>query len=141
MISSTSYYEGDFVEDKMEGHGIFKWSDAKIYDGEWKNNCLSGYGKITEPHKTFFGQFQNDMKNGFGFCQYNKPRSFLIGKWKDNQLEGLCVLIGEKGNEVFTIINKNKEKKEVKDLAEIIRIKSSNEYFKLMEFFQNNKIE
>lgn len=30
-------YEGNFVNDKREGHGIFRWKDGRVYEGEWKD--------------------------------------------------------------------------------------------------------
>ena len=30
-------YEGDYVQDKKEGHGVFYWPDGRKYDGEWMN--------------------------------------------------------------------------------------------------------
>ena len=30
-------YEGEVKDDKMEGQGIYTWSDGSKYAGEWKN--------------------------------------------------------------------------------------------------------
>lgn len=38
-------YEGDFKNDKKEGHGIFKWGDLCFYEGQFLNDYRHGYGK------------------------------------------------------------------------------------------------
>ena len=30
-------YEGDYVDDKKEGHGVMIFPDGRIYDGHWKD--------------------------------------------------------------------------------------------------------
>jgi hypothetical protein len=30
-------YEGEFVNDKREGHGVFTWKDNRKYIGAWRN--------------------------------------------------------------------------------------------------------
>ena len=28
-------YEGAWLNDNMHGYGVYKWSDGRIYEGEW----------------------------------------------------------------------------------------------------------
>ena len=30
-------YEGEYFDDKKEGHGVFFWPDGRKYDGYWKS--------------------------------------------------------------------------------------------------------
>ena len=30
-------YDGEFRDDKKHGHGVFKYADGGVYDGEWKD--------------------------------------------------------------------------------------------------------
>ena len=30
-------YDGQFVNDKKEGYGIYKWTDGRAYHGWWKS--------------------------------------------------------------------------------------------------------
>jgi hypothetical protein len=40
-------YEGEFFEDKFNGHGIFKWvSCGSKYEGQFKDNMRHGRGKM-----------------------------------------------------------------------------------------------
>ena len=34
------------MNNKMEGRGVFTWPDGKRYEGEYKNDKKSGYGKF-----------------------------------------------------------------------------------------------
>ena len=55
--SITSYYRGDFVDEKMQGKGLFVWNNGSQYDGEWRNNMKHGYGVyLTEDGTIFKGK-------------------------------------------------------------------------------------
>lgn len=38
-------YEGEFVQGKFQGAGIFTRFDGTRFEGEFKNGCVDGYGK------------------------------------------------------------------------------------------------
>ena len=38
----------------MDGKGIKKWPDNKIYDGEWKNDKAHGFGQYISANKAIF---------------------------------------------------------------------------------------
>ena len=42
--NSGAYYDGDFVEDVMEGNGLLVFQDKSTYKGLWKNNLRQGEG-------------------------------------------------------------------------------------------------
>ena len=39
-----TYYEGNFVDGKREGHGLLKKVNGYKYEGEWKNDNMYGEG-------------------------------------------------------------------------------------------------
>jgi len=47
MAEGTRRYEGDYVDDKKEGQGIFYWPDGRKYEGGWKNGKQHGIGTYT----------------------------------------------------------------------------------------------
>ena len=55
-------FEGDFVDDKFEGHGKLIYDNGVYYVGEFKDNKKNGKGKIFNPDNTikFEGVFIND---------------------------------------------------------------------------------
>jgi hypothetical protein len=39
------YYDGEWVHNKMQGHGKLYYKSGKIaYDGKWSNDLFEGYG-------------------------------------------------------------------------------------------------
>jgi len=37
-------YDGEWVEDKKEGRGVFNYSNGEIYDGDWSDDKKNGQG-------------------------------------------------------------------------------------------------
>ena len=31
-----SEYDGGFVDNMLDGQGIYKWKDGRVYEGSWK---------------------------------------------------------------------------------------------------------
>lgn len=49
------------------GKGIHIYTDFSIYEGEFKNDKRNGHGKLTESNFAYYeGNFQNDFKHGHG---------------------------------------------------------------------------
>ena len=40
------YYEGEFVQGRIEGEGVTVWEDGQRKEGVYKNNLLNGFGKL-----------------------------------------------------------------------------------------------
>ena len=82
----------------------------------------------------------NNLKNGLGANFYLEKNLVVIGEWTDNNLQGLTINIKDNDSankERLLIIDENKNKKEIKDEAIIIKIKESEEYINLKEFYIN----
>ena len=53
----------------MNGLGVLKWADGKVYEGEFENDMRHGQGKLTTPTGDVFqglwelDEFQNIDKN------------------------------------------------------------------------------
>jgi hypothetical protein len=41
--SNGNIYEGDYKNDKREGHGKFVYAKGIVYDGNWKDNKYVGH--------------------------------------------------------------------------------------------------
>ena len=39
-----SIYDGDWVENRIEGFGAYVWVDGRRYVGQWLNNNMHGHG-------------------------------------------------------------------------------------------------
>ena len=47
--SSGHKYEGEWKDDKMSGQGVHTWPSGQLYEGEWKDGKSSGQGVRTWP--------------------------------------------------------------------------------------------
>lgn len=64
-IDGKGIYAGEFNrQQEASGHGCYKWNDGSYYEGRW----------------------QNDRREGFGFCVSEK--SLLAGTWKADRFHG-----------------------------------------------------
>ena len=64
MLDGT-IYEGQFKNDLINGYGKMTMSDGTIYEGEFENDVINGYGKMTMSDGTIYeGQFENDVIEG-----------------------------------------------------------------------------
>jgi hypothetical protein len=65
--SGQEYYEGEWKEDKMEGRGVYHYSNGDIYDGEWKDNLHHGSGTyyFTDGSR-YEGEWVNHRMHGAG---------------------------------------------------------------------------
>jgi len=65
----TAFYEGGFVQDKLQGTGkYFDRNGYVLYEGEWKNNLMDGKGKwyYGDGRLKYEGQFKAGKKEGQG---------------------------------------------------------------------------
>ena len=73
----------------MEGFGIYRFANGRIYKGEWKDNKLHGYGEFSWVEgKKYYGFYKYDKKDGFGIYYWPGDK-FLIGFWKEGKQEGV----------------------------------------------------
>ena len=66
-------YEGDFLNDKIEGNGIYYYDDGKIIKGIFKNNKPIKGHVIYTNDKKYYGELDDDgNKNGKGIYYKNE---------------------------------------------------------------------
>ena len=91
-------YEGMFVDRKKHGHGKLTYSDGTVYDGNWENDAMSGFGKLTQPPlknkhgetgylATYEGEWANNRKSGGGTMIYHDG-SVYTGEWRNDAING-----------------------------------------------------
>ncbi len=60
-------YTGSFINGKMHGRGTYKWKDGAEYHGDYLNNIKEGQGTFKWPNgKSFTGAFVNGNPHGVG---------------------------------------------------------------------------
>ncbi len=82
-------YEGEFKKDKKNGNGklIYKLLND-YYEGEFKDNCITGVGFYTWKNKdTYKGTFVNGKMHGKGFYKWPDGGEYY-GEYVNNIKEG-----------------------------------------------------
>lgn len=80
---TNGYYEGETLDDKKIGYGVFVWNNGNKYEGEWENDVMHGKGKLFYPDGIVFeGIFKNGNKvNGKETYDWG----YYEGEWKDDE--------------------------------------------------------
>lgn len=112
-------YKGEFVEDKFEGYGEYKWNNENqdFYKGEWKNDKRHGYGILYSENKEFYiGEFKNDEYSGIGI-NYNENFTYE-GEFEEHVCKGAGIRIYNSTND------ENKLEKVIDDINDTENNKS-----------------
>ena len=92
-------YNGDFINGKIDGHGILKNEYSKSeYKGDFKNNIFHGKGHFQwGPNGMirYEGEYKFGEKNGNG--TYIKPKFKYSGNWNEGKPHGLGLVDNENG--------------------------------------------
>ena len=78
-------YEGEFVDGKQSGKGILTWPSGNRYEGDFVDGKRTGKGLLTWASGTRYeGDFVNDARHGFGIYTYHDGRE-ISGKFENNE--------------------------------------------------------
>eukprot|EP00164_Ancoracysta_twista_P006153 GFYU01008509.1.p1 GENE.GFYU01008509.1~~GFYU01008509.1.p1 ORF type:complete len:161 (-),score=46.07 GFYU01008509.1:278-760(-) len=91
FISEGQSYEGDWVNDAMEGYGIFRFLTGAQYEGEMQQNRFHGKGKYRWPDGTEYnGDFFEGTMHGYGEFK-DKQGLMWKGDFVNGQGEGILL--------------------------------------------------
>jgi MORN repeat len=81
-------YKGQFNEKKQKhGIGTILFANGILYEGEWKNDIIDGYGMMVHPSgKIFNGEWKNGIRDGYGETEAKTETTKIIssGLYKNN---------------------------------------------------------
>eukprot|EP00435_Cladocopium_sp_Y103_P060545 s25_g22.t1 len=81
-------YNGQWLQNRMNGRGKVKWPNGIEYDGEWKDGIREGKGKLTwADGSSYKGEFQHNCIEGKG-KKTLPDGSWFEGQFHDSELEG-----------------------------------------------------
>ena len=86
-------------ESKLQGLGIFIWTNGEKYIGHFNNGLMEGEGLILDKDNKLLyeGDFEKDKKNGFGKA-FLPNNEFYSGNFVDNKFEGRGIYQFENGD-------------------------------------------
>jgi hypothetical protein len=80
-------YEGDFLNGKMHGHGVYTWPDGNRYIGEYLKGKKEGWGVYTWRNgKEYEGTWKLGKQDGYGFMKVHLKCEAKKGFWKAGKL-------------------------------------------------------
>jgi len=85
-LTNNSHYVGEWQEgtDIREGRGMNVWSDGSIYEGYWRDNKATYFGRLI--HKdgdVYQGEWLDDKAHGFGYYMHIDG-SLYRGFWQND---------------------------------------------------------
>ena len=89
----------------VNGQGILTWTDGTKYEGEFKDEKMTGQGTFTHKDYKYVGEFKDDKFNGQGTLTYGNGNKY-VGEFKDDE---------RNGQGTFTMPNEDKYVGEFKD--------------------------
>ena len=84
---------------KFDGKGSYIWANSSNYTGEFKNGMRNGQGVWIsggKPSDIYEGEYENDMKHGFGLYKWANGSSYE-GYFKADRKHGKGTIIHENG--------------------------------------------
>ena len=87
-------YAGNWVNDMMEGYGIYTWPDGRRYEGrerkpyvgEYRNSKKEGYGRMVAADRNAFeGYWKNGVQHGIG--RYEASGETRFGIWNSGKCD------------------------------------------------------
>ena len=94
----SHYYVGDWLKNKMDGHGIYYSSKLGTYKGRFHENHFEGKGNLVDlENNVYDGMFHKSQKRGKGELKMNNGNIYA-GEFKDGKFNGKGILKDSKGN-------------------------------------------
>ncbi|CAD8089097.1 unnamed protein product [Paramecium sonneborni] len=86
-------YEGQFENDQINGYGIMEFADSRKYRGEWVNGEMEGFGQFVWPNlEEYKGFYKQSKRHGFGVFKYKSGIRYF-GEFVNGLNHGAAVLI------------------------------------------------
>ncbi|XP_038072348.1 alsin-like isoform X2 [Patiria miniata] len=91
-------YSGQFVQGQQHGYGVYttpsteKGIKAQVYEGEWQESCMSGYGTLRYSNGDIYqGDFNDGMRHGHGII-HSSTGNLYIGEWHNDRRHGYGIM-------------------------------------------------
>jgi hypothetical protein len=81
-------YEGNYKDSRYDGKGFYRFSDGDCYYGDFVDGKYEGIGTETIGVTVYFGEFQNDKRDGKGVLINKLTNEKYVGKFKNGKKHG-----------------------------------------------------
>jgi len=88
MTNTGDVYSGEWVNDKFEGFGVYRYRNGTKYAGQFRASRRNGKGTYTWPDgATFVGEYKDDVRNGPGTFTFPNGAKF-VGEYRNDRRNG-----------------------------------------------------
>jgi cell division septation protein DedD len=85
IYADGSEYDGEWKDDKTNGHGTYAYADGGEYVGQWKKGKKHGQGTYTSPDNyKYAGQFKEGKPYGQGMMAFSDGSKYE-GQWNNGK--------------------------------------------------------
>lgn len=85
VSSNGDRFEGEWKDDRKNGHGTYTTADGARYVGEWKDDRFDGQGTLTDARgNKYVGAWKAGRRNGQGTATFSNGSTYS-GPWIDDQ--------------------------------------------------------
>ena len=81
--------------------------NGNVYEGDVLNGKRHGVGKMTFETDSYIGEWEDNMKSGFG-VRTLQDGTRTTGSWQEDNVSGYCVQIGSDGHRLLGQMKSNK---------------------------------
>jgi hypothetical protein len=82
-----------FVHGTACGHGVKEFTNGNHYEGNWKDNRMSGEGNMVySSGDTYVGEWKLDDAHGHGCYTFADPSDVFSGQFREGKSCGHCVI-------------------------------------------------
>lgn len=83
--NDTVVYSGQFCYDKMDGQGTYRFTDGRVFTGEWQGGQMHGKGEMMWANNSkYVGGFERNVRSGQGTFTWPDGRVFT-GLWRNGK--------------------------------------------------------
>ena len=95
MLAGEGQYEGEFVQGKKDGRGIWMGPDDMVYDGQYRQDKRHGHGTLTiQDGSMYQGEWKEGKFDGQGVWTWRDGRRFEGLFSQDQPVEGILTFEG-----------------------------------------------
>jgi hypothetical protein len=85
-LIGCEYYEGEWKDDKMDGYGVYLYSNGDKYEGYWSMGSQNGNGKyIFTDGRSYEGEWKMQKMHGTGFFSCLDKYANFNGEFREGK--------------------------------------------------------
>eukprot|EP00754_Rhynchopus_humris_P037233 Rhum_TRINITY_DN19355_c0_g1::Rhum_TRINITY_DN19355_c0_g1_i1::g.169835::m.169835 len=91
-LKTGNVYDGEFVRSRFEGRGVLRWRNGREYVGMMRSGNMMGRGKLTSKDGEYEGDFYHNEFFGKGVMRFANGDVY-DGEWKQDMMWGAGTLV------------------------------------------------